>query len=576
MAAVQPAVSTAPLESIVRRTVIERGVREKFAETDLPNGMVNANGPSKPMGAMKTMMSQCEDDKRELQELNTKFATYLGRVRYLEGQNKKLEEDLDGVRAKWGFESGRVRDQFDSDLIALRRQIDEATKDKALMELRMKRAMYDCDMIKRQIDFDNDSVLSDQQKLSGLSQLRDSLTNEITLLESKYRDLVDDLNRYRAEMERLIEQMEQVKNDLDSESLARVQLQNDLQTLEDQLSFLRAVHEDEINELKALCVPSIDTSQFYRAELTKAISDIRRDFDQLNRAQQIEMEEYYKVKTEEIKEQVTEEYRKYQELRQLNGGDRHEVTSNLRSDIAQSRQELGELQKERIDLESRLREIEDMYDRLRSEQMREDSEKEAEIYRVKAEISDREQALSTAMESNVSLRFEINTYRRLLEGEEIRLAGGIHNGSMDSDWKSSMKAERISVHKSARGPIFIDEIDPSGSFILLANTSANREQDMRGWCLRRKIDQQPEIVFYFSSIIGSNGSNNQPGQIIVRPRTNLRVYSRLGSSRIRDYSGPFVVADHVASWSLGSSTVTKLIGEDGQEKAVYYQRIGDA
>jgi intermediate filament protein if len=39
-----------------------------------------------------------EREKRELSELNDRFASYIERVRFLEGQNKKLQLEIDHLR----------------------------------------------------------------------------------------------------------------------------------------------------------------------------------------------------------------------------------------------------------------------------------------------------------------------------------------------------------------------------------------------------------------------------------------------------------------------------------------------
>jgi hypothetical protein len=67
-------------------------------------------------------------------------------------------------------------------------------------------------------------------------------------------------------------------------------IQNELQTLEEQLAFMKAVHEEERNELASLGTLSIDVSQFYRTELTRAIADIKNDFEALSLAQRQELE----------------------------------------------------------------------------------------------------------------------------------------------------------------------------------------------------------------------------------------------------------------------------------------------
>jgi len=57
-------------------------------------------------------------------------------VRYLEAQNKKLADDLGKLRDKWGKETKAIKAQFQADLDEARRNLDDAEKDKARLEIR--------------------------------------------------------------------------------------------------------------------------------------------------------------------------------------------------------------------------------------------------------------------------------------------------------------------------------------------------------------------------------------------------------------------------------------------------------
>jgi len=255
-------------QTVIRRTIIERGVRS----TD------HITGGRASTEAMRNFAHQHEEEKREMQELNTKFGAYLDRVKYLEAQNRKLQLQLDELKQKWGFDSSKVKDQYDQALVSLRKQIDDVTRDKALAELRAKRAEYDASLIKHQTDFANELVNLDKNRFAMLKQQLEGSGQELDALRSRFEDKKQEIDRSKNEVKRLLEQLENLKNEFDSESMARVMIQNELQTLEEQLAFMKAVHEEERNELASLGTLPIDVSQFYRTELTRAIADIKNDF----------------------------------------------------------------------------------------------------------------------------------------------------------------------------------------------------------------------------------------------------------------------------------------------------------
>lgn len=564
-----------PKDTVRTRTIIERGIREKGAFSGDPS--------ASNIQTLKSMISQRVDEKREMQELNDKFASYLERVKFLENQNKRLESDLTELRSKWGFESGKIRDQFDNDLDNLRRQLDDATSEKALMELRLKRALYDIDQIKKQIDFNEEVSLIDRNKLANLMHVNENIAAEMTILEKRYRDTSDDINHYMNEIEKLRDKLKAARTELDNESLNRIKLQNEIQTLDDTLAFIKAIHEEEINEFRALAIPAVDSSQFYRTELTKAISNIRRDFDNLNRVQQGELEEYYRVKTEEIREQAAEaEERRKISLQAIQEGKYEAADADaLDEAVKKARTDAGELQKENIRLENVLRELEDTYEKMKSARTREEMNVEAEIQRISNEINEKQQVLAAATEGNVSLKFEINTYRRLLESEEGRLAqqqAGEHSSSsyrssgfvaddirrspiMRKDDRDDLynKPGRVSVQKSSRGPIEIADIDPNGDYILIVNNSSTKDQDLKNWSIQRKVDSYPLIIYNF------------PINTILRSRASLKIFGRNNSRAMFDRDS--ITNDLIPNWGAGNYAETHIIGDDGKEKATYVQKF---
>lgn len=91
-------------QTIIRRTVIERGVR---SSNDFPAGGRAA------VEAMRNFANQHEEEKREMQELNNKFGAYLDRVKFLETQNRKLQNQLDELKQKWGKHKRKTtRDEY--------------------------------------------------------------------------------------------------------------------------------------------------------------------------------------------------------------------------------------------------------------------------------------------------------------------------------------------------------------------------------------------------------------------------------------------------------------------------------
>ena len=77
-----------------------------------------------------------EKEKRDMQDLNERFASYIEKVRFLEAQNRRLADELEKLKAKWGKETSAIKAMYQAELDEARRLLDDAEKEKARLEIR--------------------------------------------------------------------------------------------------------------------------------------------------------------------------------------------------------------------------------------------------------------------------------------------------------------------------------------------------------------------------------------------------------------------------------------------------------
>jgi regulator of replication initiation timing len=161
-------------------------------------------------------------------------------------------------------------------------------------------------------------------------------------------------------------------------------------------------------------------SRFYRTELARAISDIRQDFDVLSQSQVNELEEYYRVKTEQVREEIASENERKRLLASegvVESMDKLALSSSLKD----HQTDLTSLQTENRQLQAEFDAIADDLERIQEEHSREKQSYSHELTQLRQEIDNRKTAIDELLENNVSLRFEMSTYRRLLDVEEKHL-----------------------------------------------------------------------------------------------------------------------------------------------------------
>ncbi len=166
--------------------------------------------------------------------------------------------------------------------------------------------------------------------------------------------------------------------------------------------------------------PVIDASRFYRTELARAISDIRQDFEVLSQSQTNELEEYFRIKTEQIRAEIESENERKRLLASegaIESMDKIALTSSLRD----NQNDLASLQTENKELQTVLDAIVDDLEKIQDDNLRERQLYDQELAQIRQQITDKQEIIDSLLQNNVSLRFELSTYRRLLDVEEQHL-----------------------------------------------------------------------------------------------------------------------------------------------------------
>jgi hypothetical protein len=89
------------------------------------------------------------NEKRQLCELNDRFAGYVERVRFLEAQNKKLAMELSILKGKWGQETKQIETMYKIELDEARNVLNDTSKSKANIQVKLTKTEEELEEIKR-------------------------------------------------------------------------------------------------------------------------------------------------------------------------------------------------------------------------------------------------------------------------------------------------------------------------------------------------------------------------------------------------------------------------------------------
>uniref|UniRef100_A0A8P0SYJ3 Desmin n=1 Tax=Canis lupus familiaris TaxID=9615 RepID=A0A8P0SYJ3_CANLF len=310
------------------------------------------------------------NEKVELQELNDRFANYIEKVRFLEQQNAALAAEVNRLK---GREPTRVAEIYEEELRELRRQVEVLTNQRA------------------RVDVERDNLLDDLQRLKA------KLQEEIQLKEEAENNLA----AFRA--------------DVDAATLARIDLERRIESLNEEIAFLKKVHEEEIRELQAqLQEQQVQVEMdMSKPDLTAALRDIRAQYETIAAKNISEAEEWYKSKVSDLTQAANKNNDALRQAKQEMMEYRHQIQSYTC--------EIDALKGTNDSLMRQMREMEDRFASEASGYQDNIARLEEEIRHLKDEMARHLREYQDLLNVKMALDVEIATYRKLLEGEESRI-----------------------------------------------------------------------------------------------------------------------------------------------------------
>ncbi|XP_005986203.1 keratin, type I cytoskeletal 18 [Latimeria chalumnae] len=321
------------------------------------------------------------NEKETMQDLNDRLASYLEKVRSLEQANQKLEVQIREVLDKKG-PATRDWSTYEKTLEGLRKQVFDMTVDNARLVLQIDNARLAAD------DF--------RVKFEAEQAIRLSVEGDINNL----RKVIDDTN------------------------MGRLHLESEIESLKEELIFIKKNHDDEVIALRQQVANSgvqVDVDAVKGPDLSAILAEIRSQYENLVQKNKDEAETWFNTQLEQHSVEITENTQALE-------GAKTQFTE-LRRQYQGLEIELGTLRSLVASLEESLRDTENRYNMQLMQLNTVIQTLEGELSHVRSDIQRQSLEYESLLNIKVKLEAEIATYRSLLDGEDFRLQDALNTES---------------------------------------------------------------------------------------------------------------------------------------------------
>jgi len=168
--------------------------------------------------------------------------------------------------------------------------------------------------------------------------------------------------------------------------------------------------------------------------------------------------------------------------------------------------------------------------------------------------------------NKATLEYEINVYKRLLDSQLDRFAKVPEPVQVvvpkpvaaETLVTNESFGGKVQNKKEKKGTVGVSDASPDGKFVQLENnSSATSPVDISGWSVKRKVDNNAEVVFRI------------PQGTVIAPGKEITVWAKA-------YAQHHVANDLVTdfdNWGIGITSLSRLVNNTGEEKSSFNQQI---
>ncbi|GCC30694.1 hypothetical protein chiPu_0009148 [Chiloscyllium punctatum] len=508
-----------------------------------------------PLGKGRRVRLNLQNEKEELQELNDRFAIYIGRNHCREDEEAA---QLARLREQQEADSSchrSIRARLESELSEARSRLFRTAKDNARLEIEVTRLSEELrDQRERngKKEFELKGALA---RVTVLETCLNSKEAQLATTLSEKATLENELTELKAELANVKSVASDTKAQLQDEKLQNWDLAHRARTLQEKLDFQKSLHEKEIK--------GIERRYEIRLQEIKAGSQQECGSKLAEALQQLRHDQYEQIK--QYKEQLEGNFDAKLKNAQLAAAKSNEFAKTAKEELAEAKMRIDDLTSQLHQCHNKIstlsaknQDLEKALDREKTVGQQQLALKEQEVAEIRQKLQVQMEELGECLSMKLPLDMEINAYRKMLEGEERRFDMTPTPVSHRGDPKFRGTKRRLIEPEVARrvygirerifstGQLILEEIDNEGKFIKIKNIS-HKDQPLGGWTIRREFPDLTQLTYKF------------PARFTLKSKQAVTIWAE-GSDVVLVWRGQ-------KSWGARDDREVVLLNANGEEMA---------